>query len=76
MGGMLGSAAGGGGLCWAQVQWDTGCAGISGHSTITLGDCGLSMLADFAPLELAAAPLEVGGHPTCPFRYVRGPSDL
>ena len=30
----------------------------------------------FAPLELASAPLEVGGHPTCPFRYVGGPSAL
>ena len=26
----------------------------------------------FAPLELAAAPLEVGGHPTCPFCHVGG----
>ena len=26
----------------------------------------------FAPLELAAAPLEVCNHPTCPFRYVGG----
>ena len=30
----------------------------------------------FAPLELAAAPLEVGGHPTCPSCHFWGPSDL
>ena len=30
----------------------------------------------FAPLELEAAPLEVGGHPTCNFCYVGGASAL
>ena len=30
----------------------------------------------FSPLELAAAPLEVGGHPTCPFCHVWGLSAL
>ena len=30
----------------------------------------------FSPLELAAAPLDLGGHPACPFRYVGGPSAL
>ena len=30
----------------------------------------------FVPLELAAAPLEVGGHPTCPLVISGGPSDL
>ena len=30
----------------------------------------------FSPLELVEAPLEVGGHPTCPFCYVGGTSAL
>ena len=30
----------------------------------------------FSPLELAAAPLEVGGHPTCTFCHVGGMSAL
>ena len=34
------------------------------------------LLAGFLPLELAAAPLELGGHPTFPFCYVGGPSAL
>ena len=30
----------------------------------------------FVPLELAVAPLEVGGNSTCPFRHVGGLSAL
>ena len=30
----------------------------------------------FEPLELAAAPLEVGGHPTCTFCHIWGTSAL
>ena len=30
----------------------------------------------FAPLELDAAPLEVGGYPTCPFSHVGGVSAI
>ena len=74
--GTLSGAAGGGGFCREQVRWATSCVGIVGRGPSILGSCGLSMLSGFAPLELADAPLEVGGHPTCPFRYVEGPSSL
>ena len=50
MGGTLGGAAGGDGLCQAWMRWATGCAGIAGSSTITLGACGLYMLAGFFTL--------------------------
>ena len=50
MGGTLGGAAGGGGLCLAQVWWATGCVGIAGRGTITLGACGISMLVGFCTL--------------------------
>ena len=76
MGVTLGGAAGGSGLCRARVRWATGCAGIEGCGTSTLGACGLSMLAEFSPLELVAEPFEVGGHLNFPFIYVGGPSDL
>ena len=69
MGGNLGGAAGGAGLCRARVRWATGCVGIAGCGIRTLGACGLSMLEGFLPLE-------VGSHPTYPFRYVGGPSAL
>ena len=34
----------------ALVRWDTGCSGIAGCGTITLGACGLSMLTGFSTL--------------------------
>ena len=45
MGVTLDGDASGSGLCWAWVQWATGCAGIAVCGTSTLGACGLSMLA-------------------------------
>ena len=50
MGGTLGGAAGGAGLYRARLRWATGCAGIAGRGTSTLGACGLSMLVGFYTL--------------------------
>ena len=50
MGGTLGGSAGGAGLCWEWVRWATGCVGIEGRGTSTLGACGISMLVGFSPL--------------------------
>ena len=50
MGGTLGGAAGGDGLCQERVRCDNGCMGIAGRGTSTLGACGLSMLAVFGTL--------------------------
>ena len=57
MGGTMGDAADGAGLCQAQVQWATGCAGIAGRGTSTLGACGHSMLAGFCTLKTGCCTL-------------------
>ena len=76
MGGNLGGAAGGGDLCRARVWLATGCAFISGRGTAPLEIVGFLGWQGFAPLELTAAPLEVGDRPTCPYCHFCGPSDL
>ena len=66
MGGIVGGAAGVTGSIWAWVRWATGCAGMASCGSSTIGACGGSMFEGFSPLELGAAPLEVGGHPPFP----------
>ena len=50
MGGIVDGAAGGTGLCRAQVRCATGCAGTAGSGTSTLGARGRSMLSGFYTL--------------------------
>ena len=57
MGGSLGGAAGGTGLCLARLRLATGCAGIVGRGTSTLGGCGVSMLAGFCTLVTGGCTL-------------------
>ena len=57
MGGTLDGAPGGSRSCRAQVRWVTGCGGIAGLSTSTLGDFGLSMLAGFSTLGTGCCTL-------------------
>ena len=63
MGGTLGGAAGGGGLCQAQVRWAPAVRAYQVAAQAPLEIVGFLGWQGFAPLELAAAPLEVGGHP-------------
>ena len=57
MGGTLGGAASGARLCQARVRLATGCAGIVGRDTITLGASGLSMFAGFCTLGTGGCTL-------------------
>ena len=50
MGVIVDGAAGGTGLCRAQVRCATGCAGTAGSGTSTLGARGRSMLEGFYTL--------------------------
>ena len=70
MGGTVGGAAGGTGLCRAQVRWFTGCAGIAVGGTSTIGACGRSTLAGF--LNLVSDGCTLGGRRSSHLSFLLG----